>query len=228
MRMDATNHRLRLAETISWCLAQSLESAPSETDEVKHRRHLIDHAGELMRKAHRGLKNDDFSKMFKAPEYREASRLLNEADPDSLEPLKDQLRTISLRPFSMFDCGPQTSAERISIVEDVANRRAGLLKAMGRYPMISDATLTEGRIMLYAPDENLFDGAAKYSSKGFFDVNNVPPWDTWVCYVDGYLVSWVPPVLEGLASAGIEVNPEECIQWAIPAFLDSLTGGDAL
>jgi hypothetical protein len=223
--MDATNHRLRLAETISWCLAQSLEFAPSETDEVKHRRHLIEHAGELMRKAHRGLKNDDFSKMFKTPEYREASNLLKEADPASIEPLKDQLRTISLRPFSMFDC-PQTTAERIAIVEDVASRRVGLLKTMGRYPALSQVNLTQGRILLYAPDENLFDGAAKYSSKGFFDVNNVPPWDTWVCYFDIYLLSWVPPVLEELASAGIEVNPEQCIQWATPTFVNSLTDPD--
>lgn len=191
--MDVRNNRGRLAETMSWCLAQSLESAPSETNEVKHRRHLIERAGELARKAHRGVKNDDVSKMFKTPEYREASDLLKEADPASLEPLKNQLRTISLRPFSMFDCCPQTTAERIAIVEDVANRRATLLKTMGRYPTISQANLTEGRILLYAPDDNLFDGAAKYSSKGFFDVNNVPPWDTWVCYVDTYLVSWVPP-----------------------------------
>ncbi len=63
-------------------------------------------------------------------------------------------------------------------------------------------------------------------TKGFFDVNNVPPWDTWVCYLDRYLVSWVPPVLEELASAGIRVNPEECIQWATPAFVNSLINPD--
>lgn len=73
--MDSANYRLRLAETISWCLAQSLESAPSETDEVKHRRSMIDQAGELVRKAHRGVKNDDISEMFKTPEYQEARRL---------------------------------------------------------------------------------------------------------------------------------------------------------
>jgi hypothetical protein len=178
-----------------------------------------------MRTAHRGVKNNDVSKMFKTPVYQEATRLLKGADPSSIEPLKDQLRTISLRPFSMFDC-PQTTAERIAIVEDVANRRAGLLKTMGRYSPLSQANVTQGRILLYAPDENLFDGAAKYSSKGFFDVNNVPPWDTWVCYLDNYLASWVPPVLEELASAGIEVNPEQCIQWAAPNFVNSLMDPD--
>jgi hypothetical protein len=127
----------------------------------------------------------------------------------------------------MFDSCPQTTTERIAIVEDLANRRAALLKTMGRYAALSQVNLTQGRILLYAPDENLFDGAAKYSSKGFFDVNNVPPWDTWVCYTDGHLVSWVPPVLEELASAGVAVNPEECIQWASPTFLKSLIGAEA-
>jgi hypothetical protein len=223
--MDFTNHRLRLAETITWCLGQSLESMPSESDEVQRRRNLIAQANELMQKAHRAFKNDDINKMFKTREYREAARLLKEADPASIEPLKDQLRTISLRPFSMFD-RPQTFSERIEIVEDVANRRAGLLKTMGRYHEVLQANLAQGRILLYAPDENLFDGAAQYSSKGFFDVNNVPPWDTWICYADGYLVSWVPPVLEELAAAGIDVNPEQCVQWSSPTFENSLFNSD--
>ena len=32
--------------------------------------------------------------------------------------------------------------------------------------------------------------------------------------LDGnYLVAWIPPDFVELASAGIAVNPEECIQW---------------
>ncbi len=122
---------------------------------------MIDRAGELVRKAHRGVKNDDVSKMFRTPEYQEAARLLKEADPSSIEPLKDQLRSISLRPFSTFD-RPQVISGKIGIVEDVANRRAGLLKAMGWYPEFSQVNLAQGRILLYAPDDNLFDGAALY------------------------------------------------------------------
>ena len=220
-KMDFTHNRLRLAETITWCLGLSLESAPNETDDIKRRRDMIDRAGELMQTAHRGVKNNDFSKMYKSPEYEEAGRLWKEADPSSIEPLKDQLRSISLRPFSTFD-SPQVTSRRIEIVEDIANRRAELLKAMGRYPEISQINLAQGRILLYSPDDNLSDGAATYPSKGFFNANNVPPWDTWVCYLDRYLVSWVPPIMEELASAGIEVNPEECIQWATPAFVNSL------
>jgi hypothetical protein len=71
---------------------------------------------------------------------------------------------------------------------------------------------------------------AEAVSEGFFDVNNIPPCDTWVWmvrnirtfkYADGeqgeteanYLVSWVPPDFIPLATRGVEANPEECIRW---------------
>jgi hypothetical protein len=224
--MDFPNFPLRLAETIAWCVSHQLEPKPPESDEVKRRREKIDRAGELMQKAHRNFKHDDITELFKNPEYQEAARLFKDADPMSIAPLKDQLRTVSLRPYSKFD-RPLTRSERISIVEDVATRRAGLLKTMGWYPETSLINLTEGRILLYAPDDNLSDGAAVYPSKGFFDVNNVSPWDTWVCFADRYLVSWVPPVLEGLAEVGIKVNPEECIKWATPGYVNSLINPDS-
>jgi hypothetical protein len=69
MGMELKNNRVRLAETISWCLAQTLESAPSETAEVQHRRNMIDRAGELMRTAHRGVKKDDIGKMRRPRAY---------------------------------------------------------------------------------------------------------------------------------------------------------------
>lgn len=78
--------------------------------------------------------------------------------------------------------------------------------------------------MIYFPDANLCDGAAELESKGFLDVENAPPWDTWVGLgVDAvnsriggyetYLVAWVPPQFIEYVSAGIRVNPEKCIAW---------------
>jgi hypothetical protein len=74
---------------------------------------------------------------------------------------------------------------------------------------------------VYLPDVDLCDGAAQAHSKGFFDVYNAPPWDTWVAmlqdsegtYRDPYLISWVPPEFASLAQNGIDVNPEQCIVW---------------
>jgi hypothetical protein len=83
--------------------------------------------------------------------------------------------------------------------------------------------LAGGRLLVYFPDADLCDGAAQLESKGFLDVHNCPPWGTWVgFFADGdesddayskYLVAWIPPAFLKLVSAGIDVNPEECIVW---------------
>jgi hypothetical protein len=121
---------------------------------------------------------------------------------------------------------------RRSVVEAVADERVRLLRAFGNYPRNPADDLTDGRLLLYAPDDNLSDGAAELLSQGFFDVDNTPSWDTWVCYVfdseqeqqvwAGYeryqplsvLVSWVPPFVLNLAHEGTWANPEQCIAWA--------------
>jgi hypothetical protein len=97
-------------------------------------------------------------------------------------------------------------------VEQVITRRSEQVSRPKFNP--SPEQLKSGRFLLYYPQENLADGAADQSSNGFFDTNNVPPWDIWVGFSDGVLVSWVPPAFIEAADMGIDVNPEECIQWA--------------
>jgi hypothetical protein len=70
-----------------------------------------------------------------------------------------------------------------------------------------------GKLLLFTPSDTLMDGAAEYSSNGFFDVNNVPPWDIWVAFSDQTLVSWVPPMLVETAHMGIDADPAACIGW---------------
>jgi hypothetical protein len=81
-----------------------------------------------------------------------------------------------------------------------------------------------GRLLVYFPNDDLACGAAEHETAGFFDVNNVPPWDTWVDFLEDqqpnidsfdteYLVAWVPPELVSLADQGIAANPEQCILW---------------
>src|SRR5262249_9402333 len=57
--------------------------------------------------------------------------------------------------------------------------------------------LARESLLAYFPDENLSDGAAAVASDGYFDYDNIPPWDTWVVYVaaDHLLLSWVPDAL---------------------------------
>jgi len=148
----------------------------------------------------------------------EAERLMAVADPGSIvPPLRLQLRTEELRslalPFAQGD------VDRASIVEAVAQARARLLCESGIDSGATSLDLRGGRLLLYAPDENLACGAAEYASKGFFDLDNVPPWDTWVCMSGKYLIASVPAQLVRLAQEGIEVNPEQCILWADDPFV---------
>lgn len=82
--------------------------------------------------------------------------------------------------------------------------------------------LRSGRLLCYFPDANLADGAAEVASGGFFDINNIPPWDTWVGLYRSdlrdvslrvYLISYVPEMFLEHAARGIDANPESCIAW---------------
>jgi hypothetical protein len=110
---------------------------------------------------------------------------------------------------------------RQAIIDEVVSKRRALLKE----PLLDDPEksplLEKGRLLIYEPDENLYDGAAEAASEGFFDVDNIPPWDLWLMAVvevqqrpNTYLLAWIPPECVELTAAGIEVNPEHCIRWA--------------
>ena len=202
------NFRVRLSETVAWCSAQTLESNPVESPEIMQRRRLAEEAAKISRRAY--LSHGP--SFWKSLLGRKASRLFSQARPGEIPPpLARQLRSSSLRPEPLY---PGSTADRIRILETLSKKRAEQLRRDNLYPRSSESGGNSGRLLLYAPDENLCDGAAQYSSKGFFDIDNVPPWDTWICFFEPYLVSWVPPRLVELANIGIEVNPEECICWA--------------
>jgi hypothetical protein len=92
----------------------------------------------------------------------------------------------------------------------VSLERSHRLASPGKRILSSVTDLCGGRLLAYFPDDNLADGTAQAESEGFFDVDNIPPYDTWVWmvrnirtlnYADGakremeanYLVAWVPP-----------------------------------
>lgn len=133
---------------------------------------------------------------------------------------KSCLRSEELRPRFL-------ERDRASTVQSVAAYRGSY--ASGPYrssysAMTRPESLRGGRLLVYFPDADLADGAAQVESGGFFDVHNVPPWDTWIALADDrptmidrdhqqYLLVWVPPPLIACAQAGIDVNPEQCIAW---------------
>ena len=77
--------------------------------------------------------------------------------------------------------------------------------------------LRNGKILVYEPDTNIFDGLSESETDGFFDVNDCPPWDTWVGYITTkdcrYVLSWVFNEAIPLVNAGAEVNCVECFYW---------------
>ena len=71
------------------------------------------------------------------------------------------------------------SANRWDAVDNICyNRERDLEKASANV----DAA---GRLLVYFPDEELWDGAAEAASSGFFDEHNAPPWGTWVGSLQG-------------------------------------------
>ena len=134
---------------------------------------------------------------------------------DTMYP-KTCLRTHELRPRLLEE-------NRFYAVDTVVNAREAWGGEAIRDAEIPDA-LGGGRLLIYFPDTDLACGAAEDQTGGFFDVNNVPPWDTWVSYWEDdepnvdrfdseYLIAWVPPAFIESANEGINVNPEECIKW---------------
>ncbi|MBB5056508.1 hypothetical protein HDF16_001193 [Granulicella aggregans] len=72
---------------------------------------------------------------------------------------------------------------------------------------------SKGRLLLYEPLETVTDGASEASSRGFFDIEDAPPWDTWFLYSSGSIVCWVPEAMVEIAQEGIDANPVDCIHW---------------
>jgi hypothetical protein len=197
-----------LSETIAWCTAQPLTAESPETPETLRRRDLFSRAGKLLVDAH-----NKYKKAYDTPDWQRAMEMIKEAAPDSLALLEKQLRSPELEPPLQVG-QPITEAERIETIAGVVTRRSALV--LSRQLTNIDDGLKEklGRLLLCFPVENVADGASQYSSNGFFDGNDIPPWDCWVQYSDHQLICWVPNVLVPLAQAGIDANAVDCITWA--------------
>jgi hypothetical protein len=110
---------------------------------------------------------------------------------------------------------------RKKMIESVASPRNW---DVGRNAERDIAKLPKGRLLVYYPDLTLTEGATQAETRGFFDIYDAPPWDTWMAYFCEteinrdqfsypYLVSWVPEVLVDIVTRGIGVSSTECIVW---------------
>jgi hypothetical protein len=207
---SSTQFTRSLTETVAWCAAHSLTAHVEEPPVIRHRRALVEESQRLFREAFERM-NRNWVQVRTTQEWHRSIALLKEADPLSLSLLDAQLRSATLKPSLGLDEFGTDAPWAEAVVEVVAKRS----QLMGGPSSASFAGVeARGKLLLFVPSQTLMDGAAKYRSNGFFDVNNVPPWDTWVDFSERTLVSRVPPVLVEAAQQGIDANPEACIRWA--------------
>lgn len=198
-----------LADTIAWCKMKAI-GMEANADDIRRRHALYAQAEQHWEEAQETLKRGWLHrKITETKQWQNAMAMLKQIR-DSLGPMDRKLRSPELKPsFSLDVFGD--NALWAKAVGEVTTRRSRL--TAGIFTEERNTTVG-GRLLLYAPSENLACGAAEASSNGFFDLNNVPPWDIWVDFSEGTLVSWVPPALLDVAQMGIYVNPEACIRWA--------------
>jgi hypothetical protein len=98
----------------------------------------------------------------------------------------------SLRTCKIAQADLTSQRHQVSIVCLERSRR---LSSSGKRDLSPVADLCGGRLLAYFPDDNLFCGTAEAESQGFFDVDNIPPYDTWVWMVRNiraFLCGWRP------------------------------------
>jgi len=150
----------------------------------------------------------------------------------------DSLRTIALRPEILTASqmlgrvsdlpilGPR---EEQDVIARIAPVRAALLRTADAYPLPIERhgllpNLAGGRLLICRSLEmTLLDGASEAISQGFFDGDDLPPWDTWLWYsITGneesvrYLLAWIPPIFLDLAEKGVDCNYFGCFEWVNP------------
>jgi len=80
-----------------------------------------------------------------------------------------------------------------------------------------------GRLLVCEVNESISSDESEAETSGFFDLDDRPPWDTWVVSVPRpaeheapTLISWVPPSLVAVVDRGIHVI-HGCIVWLADA-----------
>ena len=128
---------------------------------------------------------------------------------------RSQFRTAALRP-SLTDW--PTSEELAGAVEALIRGRRELLAT---YSLIEPPT---GRLLICEVNGSVSSGESEVATSGFFDIDDRPPWDTWIWNVprtkesgEATLLSWVPLSLVQIVNRGIETNPYGCIYWLADA-----------
>jgi hypothetical protein len=203
LALDSEQFQSSLRDVTDWCATRHSD-VMFESAAAGHRRDLSEIADRLIEEA-RATPD-----VRKTEQWERAQDLLAQIR-ESLGSLKSRFRTHSLMPTLAVD-ELRTDSDWLEAVSEVVNKRR---EHNRQNPPAEDhfVSADSGQLLVYFPQQNLACGAAEFSSNGFYDVDNVPPWDLWVSFSDGELISWVPLGLIEVADMGIDANPEQCIRW---------------
>src|SRR5882724_7473208 len=91
--------------------------------------------------------------------------------------LRPDLESLQLKDDDIWMC-PQ-------LVEEVSRKRQSHFSssAISQEPNLVDQS--RGRLLLVAQDYSNHNNLTSDLTGGFFDYNDVPPWDTWVALIEG-------------------------------------------
>lgn len=140
------------------------------------------------------------------------------------------LRSAALAPFTTVLSNYETFVDadlQAELTAFQAERRRLLSAATesGHHPELTvDREANRPHAFLvFEPAASMSDGAAYEATAGYFDVNNMPPWDTWITPVPPppwsniawgpALLCWVPSWARQGVETAIYVNPEQCLHW---------------
>jgi hypothetical protein len=107
----------------------------------------------------------------------------------------------------------QIEAHRDGVVRELGDRRAQLLGQ----PLQSNAE--GGRILAFDLEATFFDEVPAEVTDGFFDAEDLPPWDTWISYgfhpklKTNVLFAWVPVEFETLVERAVQASFANAYQW---------------
>lgn len=136
------------------------------------------------------------------------------------------LRSAALHPFAHFlaaaDFYEHDLEAGIAAFQDARRHLNAARRSTIRHLDLEAELNRPSAFMIVETAYSLSDGAAHAASQGYFDENNIPPWDTWVKVVPPRnarelgpgLLCWVPAWARGHVELGIALNPEECLHWA--------------
>jgi len=137
------------------------------------------------------------------------------------QPLAHALRTPALEPDLEESASLPALAAALAVL---AERRAERVAAAApRAPEVS----APGRLLICEFNMSIGSGESEVASRGFFDVMDRPPWDTWLVAFGRThhsqpdqpiecLLSWVPETAVETVDAGVRANRCRCLRWLDP------------